>query len=325
MITYFERQGEDLNPLLESSPVPEEFLRDPSYWLKADDMEIFLSQALRLSKEEMLFQKVGHSGPQLRSWGVLDSVIRMMPNPNEILAQPQRFLSYFISPEPPVEKIHKSEEGIRFDLPISTEIYPFVTSYLKAAFESLPTYVGKPLAQCVWQDVHIQILWKSEQESIFRQDPGHQISPELMRSIVIQLENHQRDLEKKNQELQAKNQELLKIQKEMENQISHGLFNLGSAKKLTVEKTDQIHALEFIDERSISVLRNNVARLSDYMVRSQQLITMLVGQDRLKPAVKEAMRRTDWEKVKVQFPLTVQECQQILQMTEKQFQEQKNV
>jgi hypothetical protein len=326
VITFFERQGEDLTPLLESTTVPEEFLRDPSYWLKAEDMESFLESALRLSHEEgALFQKVGHSGPQLRSWGVLDSVIRMMPKPQEILAQPQRFLSYFISPEPPAEKIQHSEDSISFDLPISSEIYPLVTSYLKAAFESLPVYVGKPLAQCLWQDIHIQINWPADQESIFGQDPGHQISPELMRSIVGQLETHQKDLERKNQELQHRNEELIITQKEIESEIAEKLNFNGNQKKLEKGVAEDLHHLEFIDEGSIQILKNNLARLSDYMVRSQQLITLLVGQDRLKPSVKEAMRRTDWEKVKMQFPVTVGESQRILEKTQSQYQEQKNV
>ena len=61
------------------------------------------------------------------------------------------------------------------------------------------------------------------------------------------------------------------------------------------------------------------------MVRAQQLITMLIGQDRLKPAVKEAMRRTDWERVKSQFPLTVQESRDILDKTQKKYEEQPHV
>lgn len=324
VISFFERQGEDLTPLLESTTVPEEFLRDPSYWLKADDMEQFLENALRLSHEEgSLFQKVGHSGPQLRSWGVLDSVIRMMPKPQEILAQPQRFLSYFISPEPPIERIERTEDSISFDLPVSSEIYPLVTIYLKSAFESLPVYVGKPSAQCQWNDIRIHLSWQSEQESIFGQDPGHQISPELMRSIVSQLETHQKDLERKNQELKTKNDELIHTQKEIESKIAEKLNFHPTPKK--AEPAEEIHNLEFIDENSIQILRNNLARLSDYMVRSQQLITLLVGQDRLKPTVKEAMRRTDWEKVKTQFPQTVSESQRILEKTQKKYEEPKHV
>lgn len=317
VIRFFESLGEDLTLLLESTSVPEEFLRDPSYWMSAEEMESFLEQALRLSKEEgSLFQKIGHSGPQLRSWGVLDSVLRMMPKPEEILNQPQRFLSYFITPEPPVEKINRTDDSIEFDLPISSEIYPLTTTYLKAAFESLPVYVGRPMAHCEWKDIHVSLSWTADQESMFGQDPGHHISPELMRSIATQLEAHHKDLQKKNEELQNRNDELITAIAEK--------TNLEPAQK-KMQATQELHNLEFIDENSIEVLKNNLSRLNDYMVRSQQLITLLVGQDRLKPAVKEAMRRTDWEKVKTQFPTIVQESQHLLENTKKKYEEQKHV
>lgn len=319
VLTFFDRLGEDLTPLLESTTLPEEFLRDPSYWMKAAEMEAFLQTAQKICHDDgPIFQKVGHSGPELRSWGVLDSVLRMMPRPQEILAQPQRFLSYFISPEPPVDHVDRTECGIEFDLPVSSEIYPLVTSYLKAAFESLPVYVGQPLAQCTWNDIHLKINWATEQESIFEQDPGHSISPDLLRSVVASLESHQRELEEKNRELQDRNEQLARAHREMEEQIAQKIEIAGVL-------TEPVHNLEFINESSIHALRNNLSKLTDYMVRAQQLITMLVGQDRMKPYVKEAMRRTDWDRVKMQFPLTVQESRDILDKTQKKYEEQINV
>jgi hypothetical protein len=242
----------------------------------------------------------------------------MMPRPQEILAQPQRFLSYFISPEPPVDHVDRTECGIEFDLPVSSEIYPLVTNYLKAAFESLPVYVGQPLAQCTWNDIHLKINWATEQESIFDQDPGHAISPDLLRSVVASLETHQRELEEKNRELQDRNEQLARAHREMEEQIAQKFEVAGVL-------TEPVHNLEFINESSIHALQNNLAKLTDYMVRAQQLITMLVGQDRMKPYVKEAMRRTDWDRVKMQFPLTVQESRDILDKTQKKYEEQINV
>jgi signal transduction histidine kinase len=52
----------------------------------------------------------------------------------------------------------------------------------------------------------------------------------------------------------------------------------------------------------ITSVLGNVHRLNDYMVRAQQLIVLLVGQDRLNPQVREAMRRTDWDYIKTEFP-----------------------
>jgi hypothetical protein len=315
VLSYLDKQGEDLSSLLESTSLPEEFLLDPSYWMKASEMESFLQMAQKLSRDhEPLLQRAGHAGPELRSWGVLDSVLRMMPRPQEIFGQPQRFLSYFISPEPPVENLFSTDSSIEFDLPVSSEIYPLVTNYLKAAFESLPVYVGQPAAQCTWNDIHLKLNWGSDQKSIFEEDPGHQISPELLRSVVASLEKHQRELEEKNRELQERNEQLSRAQKEMEAQISQRVQLEGLLH-------EPIHKLDFIDEGSVSALKGNVSKLSDYMVRAQQLITMLVGQDRLKPSVKEAMRRVDWERVKSQYPVTVQESRELLEQTQQKYQE----
>jgi hypothetical protein len=250
----------------------------------------------------------------------------MMPRPQEIFAQPQRFLSYFISPEPPVENLIKTESSIEFDLPVSSEIYPLVTTNLKAAFESLPVYVGKPLATGSWQDIHLKINWasNSDQASIFEQDPGHQISPELLRSVVASLEHHQRELEKKNQELQIRNEQLSKTQKEMEAQIKQKQKS-EPQDQIQGVLSEQIHSLEFIDQDSIQILNQNISKLTDYMVRAQQLVTMLVGQDRLKPTIKEAMKRIDWDRIKAQFPETVQETRYILEKTQKKYGEDPHV
>ena len=318
VLSYLEKQNEDLTCFLESSSLPEEFLRDPSYWMKASEMESFLEVAQKLSQDEgPLFQKIGHAGPELRSWGVLDSVLRMMPRPQEILSQPQRFLSYFISPEPPVENVIQTNTSVEFDLPISSEIYPLVTTYLKHAFESLPLYVGRSMAQCTWQDIHLHLNWGSDQASIFEQDPGHQISPELLRSVVASLETHQKELEEKNRDLQDRNELLSKYQRDLESQIGHESPNSQIAPLRIATASEEIlhdvvRGLETLPDHSIQALQQNFAKLSDYMVRAQQLITMLIGQDRMKPAVKEAMRRTDWERVKSQFPRIIQDSREIL-------------
>lgn len=139
VLTLLEQQGEDLTTLYEQTPISVELLRDSSYWISAPDMENLLEAALRLplkSDTGNVLQRAGHNGPELRAWGVLDSVLRMMPRPQEIFNQPEQFLSYFISPKPPIENLRRWDMGISFDLPLPAEQYPLVTTYLKAAFES---------------------------------------------------------------------------------------------------------------------------------------------------------------------------------------------
>lgn len=264
-------------------------------------MENFLqmvqSLPLRLNHENILVQ-AGHAGPRNLAWGVLDSVLKMMPQPQNVFQQPERFLSYFMSPEPPVENIQHVENKISFDLPLPSEQYPHVTAYLKAAFESLPTYVGQAQALCEWDHIHLSLTWNTQQVSIFASDPGHQISPELLQNVIEELQKHQRELEEKNRDLQRKNEELLNAHRDLKlgwPERSSGLvvqeFSMSS---LVFEPAEPGHAIA-----------QNLARLHDYMVRAQQLVTVLSSQTKINPAIKEIMRRVDWDFVKQQYPRTI--------------------
>lgn len=299
VIGYLESQGEDLSRLYEPSFPPMEVLRDPSAWMSAPDMELFLSSVLRQpwGEKNPLLIEAGHAGPQTRAWGVLDSVLRMMPRPQEIFQQPERFLSYFIAPEPPIENLQRDDRSVSFDLPLPAEQYPLVTGYLKAAFESLPVYVGQPLAQCGWEGIRLRVEWPEGQRTMFAEDPGRQVSPDLLRRVIADHQRLQRELEEKNLELQRKDLDLQNARADFE--------KISGGKPLVAEAS--LSDLAFDDQVSGHELLQNMARLHDYMVRAQQLITLLAGMTKKEGAVKELWRRLDWDHVKVLYPKTIAE------------------
>lgn len=312
VLSILEEQGEDLTPLYELPHLPIELLRDPSFWISAPDMESLLQAVLHLplKKNDNLLMRAGHDGPQLRSWGVFDSVLRMMPHPQEIFNQPEQFLSYFISPKPPIENLRRSEEGISFDLPLPAEQYPLVTQYLRAAFESLPLYVGQPLAHCKWEGITISLTWTSQQESIFSENVGHQVSPALFQTLIEDLQNTQRereDLQKYAGDLEEKIRQFERTRKKEE----------GTSASPLIPTEGQLAHLNFDVESPTYVLNQNLARMHDYMVRAQQLITMLMAQGKMNSSVKEAMRRVDWEHVKTQYPRTVFESMELVKQINK--------
>lgn len=297
-----------------------ELLRDPSYWVSAPEMEDFLQSLMQVSfkQEENILQRAGHGGPELRSWGVLDSVLRMMPRPQEIFNQPEQFLSYFISPKPPIENLRRDESGISFDLPLPAEQYPLVATYLRAAFESLPLYIGQPLARCDWSDISLKLNWSTEQSTLFGENSsvGRQMSPELFQSLIDDLQATQRereDLQKYTGDLEARIRDLEK--KNLEYTAQHPISASIGPVLLPAEGT--LSHLSFDSESPSHILGQNLARLHDYMVRAQQLITMLAAQGKKTPAVKEAMRRVDWDFVKAQYPRTVHESIEILRKMNK--------
>lgn len=315
VLNILEEQGEDLALLYEQTHLPVELLRDSSYWISAPDMESFLELALRLplKRDGDILLRAGHEGPTLRAWGVLDSVLRMMPRPQEIFNQPEQFLSYFISPKPPIENLRRDEFSISFDLPLPAEQYPLVTTYLKAAFESLPVYVGQPPATCIWEGITITLNWSTQQNSIFSENVGHQVSPALFQSLIEDLQSTQRereDLQKYVGDLEDKIRDFEKQKiKVGGGQDGESVAPVGSS--LLPHEGTLAH-LSFDSESPGYILNQNLARMHDYMVRAQQLITMLVAQGKMTPAAKEAMRRVDWEHVKTQYPRTVFESMEIV-------------
>jgi predicted HTH domain antitoxin len=291
---------------------PEEFMRDPAYWVNAQQLESWLQlfvEAFQPLECSDLLEEIGTQIPELRAWGVLDSVLKMMPRPQEIMNQPERFLSYFISPAPPVANLRREMYRVAFDLPISTEQFPLTTTLLKAAFSVLPCYVGQVPAKCDWSDIHFSLSWSQEMGSLLppEEQNGHRISPELMQSIIEQLEQNQRDLEKRNEELVRKNEELVFAHRELKEHINIQMFNEKmkglSEFALVVAKDLQVPA---------EILAQEIMRMQDYMVRAEQVITLMNGLEKNSPLLKEILRRVDWDWAKNYFHKSLKESEEAL-------------
>lgn len=297
ILTHLESEKVDLSAYFSETEIPWELLRDTSYWMRAPDMEAFLE---RLSLRTETLIRAGHKTPKNRVWGVLDSVLRMMPQPQEIFHQPEKFLSYFISPEPPIENLERQQSGLSFDIPLPAEQYPLVTTYLKAAFESLPAYVGQSHAACEWNDIHFKIGWTTSQQSILTEENSERnISPQLMQDVIRQLQQSSRELEEKNRELQRRNEELLRLAQQ----------NTSDTNR-PVSQQD-FSQFEFM-KKPVHQVAQNISRLHDYMVRAHQLVTLLTAGQKQSPAIKQLFHRVDWEIVKNQYPQIIRESLETL-------------
>ncbi len=337
VLTYLENQGVSLEGLYSSLDVPEEFLRDPSSWLESAEMENFLKiahlmyQAEESSSQELM-ELVGHKSIDLHCWGVLDSVLRMMEKPEEIYLHPERFLSYFISPIPPISELEKTQDSIGFQISISSYDYPLTAKYIKSALEALPLFFGQGLASVEWRGQVLDISWAEKQDSLFSQkELERNVKPDLVDTLMTSLEKKQKELEQKNKELLEKNKLLEETQKKLESQYKEKIYSekLSNLTELAASLAHEIN-------NPLAYVTSNMLRLQDYFVRAQQLITILIGQDRLTPQVQEAMRRTDWLMIQKDFPELVGEANLGLQkvrdivkdlsfITGKQSQEEKKV
>lgn len=304
ILTHLESEKIDLSAFFSEtteSEIPWELLRDTSYWMRAPDMEAFLE---RLSLKNEALVKAGHKTSKNRVWGVLDSVLRMMPQPQEIFQQPAKFLSYFISPEPPIENLERHAAGLSFDIPLPAEQYPLITTYLKAAFESLPGYVGQTFAHCYWSDIHFKIEWPTAQQSILTEENSERnISPQLMQEVIRQLQQSSSELEDKNRELQRRNEELLRLAQQAQSESKN-----SNAREVIKQDFSQF---EFM-KQPVHQVAQNLSRLHDYMVRAHQLVTLLTVGQKQSPGIKQAFHRVDWEIVKDQYPQLILESLETL-------------
>lgn len=310
-IKYLELKNEDLSFIYDSADFPIDLLQDPSAWISAPDLEFLISKINNQSLKERnvdLVKDVGHETPNLHAWGVLDSVLKMISHPREAFNQPDRFISYFISPEPPIENLVRTSQSIAFDLPLIAEQYPLVSKYLMSAFEALPLYTGRSLGQCSWQHIHVKINWPSESEALVTNEltPPH-LGPAFLQNIIEELQINQKNLEEKNRELMQKNVQLLNAQKELSKNNPSSSTDIEQIQLKIIVNND-------LDLNQIS---QNLARLHDYMVRAQQLITMLTGQIKMNSGIKEIMRRIDWDHVKSQYPVTILESMEALRKLQK--------
>lgn len=293
IITYLDRKGEDYLRLVDVAELPLEFLRDPSQWIPADKMESFLEKVNdRIEGPDFdLSFEAGKGSFELRSWGVLDSVLKLMESPEDIFNQPGRFLSYFISPQPPVMGLKQVNELFYFQVPITDEQYPFVTSFLTGALEGLPLYMGKTSAKVLWKNSEVEIKWSDKQESLLKgeEQQVRQLDPQLVQSMMESLELEQRH----------------RSTSEIASLISQPAINGVNIQYQQVPLPENWR-------EEIKDLKNQFYRIYDYFIRSQQLVTLLVGQGRADRQVKQAMQRVDWELVQKQYgPLIETVCEKI--------------
>lgn len=244
--------------------LPESQLRDPTAWLPALVMELFLEQVTRFpwnSDELHSLTYLATTAPYHRSWGILDSVLRMMSRTEEIWAQPTRLLANFIQPESFVQNISRHEEGISFLAPLSAEQYPHICEFLTSCFEILPIFIGSSSSQCHWKSNKVTLSWSLKQKSFLTNTQDERvISPELIQSIL--------------QSLDCRKEE--------------------------------------VDSQNIEKVRQNLARLSDYWTRAQQLVVLLSAQSRQTLEVQEAMRRTNWSQIQKEFREICEDSRQLL-------------
>lgn len=318
-LKFLERRGEDLEPLYERFDWPLHYLRDSSSWLEADRLEYVLANLEELYGPRILsetgqsfFEVVGHASPQLRAWGALDSVLRIVPGIRELYHQPDRFLASFISPQPLIRGLkHSNAEGserTEFRIDFSDVRMPRTARYLRAAFEALPEYIGKPRSHVSWSNGSVRIEWSERQVPLvpLTNMSSHEVpslSPELLRTILVDLANAQRELEAARRSLTDKETELQKLKSASELAISAGVADVQADREKDARMKLALHELY---------------KLGDYFARAQQMVTILRGPSgavgSTKVNAEMMVRKTAWDRVSQEAPEAIRKAARMLQM-----------
>ena len=297
-LKFLERRGEDLEPLYERFDWPLHYLRDSSSWLEADRLEFVLGALEELYGKRVVeetgldfFTILGHASPGLRSWGALDSVLKIVPGVRELYNQPDRFLASFISPQPQIQGLHHNDESVDFRIGFSDDRLPHTGRYLRAILESLPEYIGKPRAHVLWNHGDVSIEWSERQvpfvaHTTLKDHEAPSLSPDLLRTILVDLANAQRDLEaarRSNQEKDAFIQTL---------QTAHSALAA-------------VPSSPMVASANIDKALHEIYKLGDYFARAQQIVTLLRAPEPL-------MKRTAWERVSDEAPRAIRKAGMLL-------------
>ncbi len=231
---------------------------DSEAWIKADQVELFLDL---VSRDFLDFcpKEVALKALDIRGWGLLDQVLRILQSPSEIFEYPEKFLSYFVRPDLNFSWIKRSKKLSKFKVSLSSDEMPLVTDYLAGALEVVSKYVGVEVSLVNWAETFVSIDWSKKQDSFFeeKKEPLN-FKPEIYKEAVKIIQRQQ--------------SEIL--------DLKYKAKNLKSV-NIDIEKIIQ-----------------DVEILNDYFLRSYQLIVLLRAEFDQKKWFKEAIKKLNWHQLK---------------------------
>jgi len=329
-LKFLERRGEDLEPLYERFDWPLHYLRDSSSWLEADRLEYVLKTLNELFGKRVeaetgvdFFSAVGHASPGLRAWGALDSVLKIVPGVRDLYHQPDRFLASFISPQPQIQGLQHTDENVVFRIGFSDDRMPHTARYLRAVLESLPEFIGKPRTHVLWNHGHVSIEWSERQvpfvsHGVAAVNEGPSLSPDLLRTILVDLATAQRDLESTRRQLQEKDILIQGLQAQSKLDAEAQKVERSAARSATrsAEKVPAMPAptVSGVLVKNVEQALYEIYKLGDYFARAQQIVTLLrAPRAPMSPLQADALiKRTAWDRVSGEAPLAIRNAAMLL-------------
>ncbi len=255
---HLEAKGVVATDYLERASLLADKALDSEMWIKAGRVELFLDLVSR-DFPDFCPKQVALKALDIRGWGLLDQVLRLLQSSSEIYEYPEKFLSYFIRPNLDFSWTKRCKGFSNFNISLSKDEMPLVADYLAGALEVVSEYIGEDLSLVNWVGTSVFIDWSKKQDSFFQEkkEPIN-FKPEIYKEAV-------------------------KIIRRQESEILDLKYKAQSLKSVN---TDTQKIIE------------DVKLLNDYFLRSHQLIVLLRAEFGQKKWFKKALRRLNWSKVK---------------------------
>ncbi len=276
LFKFLEHHQIEWNELDTYQEFPFEKAKNPEAWIEARELEDFLGAFSKWHGKEDIIYDVALKSVELRAWGILDSVLKLVQDPKDLFSTPERLLAYFIHPEPVVTS---SVDGSQFrlEMPFDSAEWPYFSLYLKGVFETLPCFSQQPAAGVTWQGCQLIVNLSSSQENLLASVEPHQFKPDFVAKLLEAVDVSQRRIESLNGRLAEKEKEI----NFLKTSLAASAEPLRNKFQQELEETYQ-----------------DMSRLGDYFSRAHQLITLFSSN----PEFKAILKKTNWDSVALQYP-----------------------
>ena len=316
IVAYVRKEKKNLVRLLEGIELSEEHLLDTNSWVSHEVVDTLFDRLEEIFFDNQIAYKVGLYSSRLESWGVLDSVFRMIGEARLIYHQARKFTSYFYKTIE-TRTVEKSDFHVLLKFS-GKKASPHHVQYLLGAFESIPLYWNQPQAYSQKIDeVTYEFRWENKQLFFGKKDPHVSLSPQLIQDTVVQLEKTIALIEKKNRELQEKNEELTEANQKLKDTIKEKIQaeKMASIGQLATGVAHEINnPLGFIMS-NLGRIREYVGKMTLLLSEYDQLVHHISDKDkeemkRVCDRVNELRKTQEMEYILEDFPLLIAESQE---------------
>jgi PAS domain S-box-containing protein len=232
VLKYMESLGYNTGSVIDGLPYTYEYLIDPFNWVTHATRETICQRAAKSLSDEAIMFKVGLVSPKLSPLGGIEHLVRLLGSPKLVYKAIPKYASFFDKTfKFKVTLVNNNKATVSMSLPDGYALSKHSCYYAMGILAAIPTLWGLPPAyvhekQCMCQPrgkpgpepikhrakaCIYEVTWQQMQpwhskllKNIFRQSPD-------IPTVIRELENNFRLLDKKNSELFQTNHQLAKV------------------------------------------------------------------------------------------------------------------